>query len=163
MENDVKIVEANLLNIKHQNDILEMTLEYAKDAMGNDSSLPEEVQNRLIKGLKEIPTANIFLAYLGEQPIGIATCFMGYSTFNARPLLNIHDFGIIPEFRKRGVSRLLLVAIEEKAKRLGCCKITLEVMENNDRAKKVYKSAGFSPAIGGREKGKLLFYSKQIK
>jgi hypothetical protein len=36
-------------------------------------------------------------------------------------------------------------------------------MENNDRAKKIYKSAGFVHAVGGKENGKLLFYSKQIR
>jgi ribosomal protein S18 acetylase RimI-like enzyme len=162
MEKEVSIVEADLENSKHQSDIIAMTLAYAQDAMGNNSPLPDEVLRRLVQGLKSLPTTIIFLAYRDQKPVGIATCFLGFSTFNARTLLNIHDFGIIPEFRNRGISRLLLQAVEGKARRLGCCKITLEVMENNDRARKVYESAGIRPAVGGKDKGKLLFYSKQI-
>jgi GNAT superfamily N-acetyltransferase len=162
MERGVSIIEADLDISKHQNDIIAMTQAYARDAMGNTSPLPDEVLQRLIPGLKSLPTAIIFLAYIGEKPVGIATCFLGFSTFNARTLINIHDLGIIPEFRNRGISRLLLQAVEGKARQLGCCKLTLEVMENNDRARKVYEAAGIKPAVAGMEKGKLLFYAKQI-
>jgi GNAT superfamily N-acetyltransferase len=162
MENDVKIIEADLDNPEHQRDILAMTLAYARDAMGNGASLPGEVQRRLIPGLKAGPTAHILLAYMEERPVGIATCFLGFSTFQARPLLNIHDLGIIPDFRNRGISRLLLEAVAEKARELGCCKLTLEVVDNNHRAKKIYEAAGFMPAVGGVEKGLMLFYTKII-
>jgi GNAT superfamily N-acetyltransferase len=162
MENSVKIVEANLDNTSHQNDILEMTLAYALDEWGNSSILPENILRRLIPGLKAIPTAIIFLGYMNEKAVGIATCFMGFSTFNARPLLNIHDFSVLPEYRKMGISRLLLEAAEEKAQKLGCCKLTLEVNEQNSRARHVYEAAGFEPAIGGRYNGKTLFYVKRI-
>jgi ribosomal protein S18 acetylase RimI-like enzyme len=32
---------------------------------------------------------------------------------------------------------------EAKARELGCCKLTLEVMNNNDRALRAYEAAGF--------------------
>jgi GNAT superfamily N-acetyltransferase len=162
MKNKIKIIEANLENKKDQTDIIAMTLAYALDEMGNNSILPEAVLRQLIPGLKAIPTTNIFLAYSNEKPVGIATCFLGFSTFNARPLLNIHDFAVLPEYRKIGISRLLMEAVEEKARKLGCCKLTLEVNEQNSRAKQVYKAAGFEPAIGGIIKAKMFFYVKRL-
>lgn len=162
MEKDVRIIEADLDNPEHQRDILAMTLAYARDAMGGGASLPDEVQRNLICGLKAMPTAHIFLACMDEQPVGIATCFLGFSTFNARPLLNIHDFAVLPGYRKRGIGRRLLAAVAEKAGELGCCKLTLEVLDNNLRAKKIYEAAGFMPAVGGVEKGQTLFYTKII-
>jgi ribosomal protein S18 acetylase RimI-like enzyme len=162
MENDVRIIEADLDNPEHQRDILAMTLAYARDAMGGGASLPDEVQRNLICGLKAMPTAHIFLACMDEQPVGIATCFLGFSTFKARPLLNIHDFAVLPEYRKRGIGRRLLEAVTVKAGELGCCKLTLEVVEHNNRAKKIYETAGFTPALGGMEKGPMLFYTKII-
>jgi len=162
MENNVNIVEANLEDKRLQNDIITMTLDYARDNWGNNSILPEEVVKRLISGLKAIPTTIIFLAYVNEKAVGIATCFMGFSTFNARPLLNVHDFAVISEYRKRGISRLLMESVEEKARKLDCCKLTLEVNENNSRAKHIYEAAGFEPAIGGILNGKTLFYNKKI-
>ena len=162
MENNIKIIEANLENKKHQTDIIAMTLAYALDEMGNNSILPNDVLLRLIPGLKTMPTTNIFLAYINENPVGIATCFVGFSTFNARPLLNIHDFAVLPEYRKMGISRLLMEAVEDKARKLGCCKLTLEVNDQNSRGKHVYRAAGFEPAIGGKAKAKLLFYVKRL-
>jgi ribosomal protein S18 acetylase RimI-like enzyme len=38
----------------------------------------------------------------------------------------------------------LLEAVEGKARELGCCKLTLEVMDNNDHALRAYEAAGFS-------------------
>jgi ribosomal protein S18 acetylase RimI-like enzyme len=162
MENNVNIVEANLDNKSHQNDIIAMTLAYARDEWGSNSTLSEDTLRRLIPGLKAIPTSIVFLGYINTNAVGIATCFMGFSTFNARPLLNIHDIAVLPEYRKMGVSRLLMEAVEEKARQLGCCKLTLEVNEQNSRAKHVYEAAGFGPAIGGRLNGKTLFYVKRI-
>ena len=158
----MKIIKADLDNPEHQRDILALTLAYARDAMGSGASLPEDVQRNLVRGLRAMPTVHIFLAYMDEQPVGIATCFLGFSTFNARPLLNIHDFAVLPEYRKRGIGRLLLEDVMEKARALGCCKLTLEVVEQNHRAKRIYEAAGFTPALGGVEKGQTLFYTKNI-
>ena len=162
MENKIKIVEANLDNKKHQNDIIAMTQAYALDEMGNNAVLPENILQNLIPGLKAIPTTIIFLAYINEKAVGIATCFTGFSTFNARPLVNIHDFAVLPEYRKMGISRQLMEAVEEKAKRLEYCRLTLEVSEKNKRAKHIYETAGFEPATGGKANGQMLFYSKRI-
>src|SRR5207247_6977182 len=96
-------------------------------------ALAHEALARLIDGLRRHPTTLIFLAYLQGQAAGIATCFLGFSTFFARPLLNIHDFAILPQHRGRGLARHLLRAVEAKALELGCCKLTLEVQEKHVR------------------------------
>src|SRR5437867_12897246 len=88
---------------------------------------------------------------------GIATCFLGFSTFFARPLLNIHDFAILPQHRGRGLARHLLRAVEAKALELGCCTITLEVQEKNVRARRVYERAGFAQAGDRQATGGSLF------
>src|SRR5260370_1250955 len=122
--------------------------------MGKGSALTQEALDRLIDGLRRHPTTLILLAYLQGQAAGIATCFLGFSTFFARPLLNIHDFAILPQHRGRGLGRHLLSAVEAKALELGCCKITLEVQENNVRARRGYRRAGVAAAgdhgAGGR-------------
>ena len=78
--------------------------------------------------------------------VGFATCFLGYSTFRARPLLNIHDIAVLPEWRGKSVARGLLEAIAALGRRLDCCRITLEVREDNPRARRIYERAGFVPA-----------------
>ena len=42
---------------------------------------------------------------------------------------------------------MLFAAIEQRARELGCCKLTLEVLENNHRARRVYAAAGFAPPV----------------
>jgi GNAT superfamily N-acetyltransferase len=158
----IKIVEANLARPEHQRDVLAMTAAYALDEMGNGGPLALEVLERLIPGLRQHPTTIIFLAYADEKAIGIATCFLGFSTFTARPLINIHDLAVLPEYRSHGVGRLLLQAVEQNARERGCSKVTLEVQENNLRARRVYESAGFAQAIYGETTGGSLFYTKAI-
>jgi ribosomal protein S18 acetylase RimI-like enzyme len=68
---------------------------------------------------------------------------VGFSTFAARLLINIHDLAVIPEYRGRGIGRLLLEAVEAKGHELGCCKLTLEVREDNQRAQRLYDKFGF--------------------
>jgi ribosomal protein S18 acetylase RimI-like enzyme len=158
----VEIIEADLASSEHQRDVATLTAAYALDAMGNGGPLAAEAIERLIPGLRALPTTLILLAYLEGKAVGIATCFRGFSTFLARPLINIHDLAVLPEYRGRGIGRMLLDEVARKAKVLGCCKVTLEVQENNVKARRVYEMAGFSQAIYGDINGGSLFYAKLL-
>jgi ribosomal protein S18 acetylase RimI-like enzyme len=57
---------------------------------------------------------------------------------------------------------MLLDAVTRKATDLGCCKVTLEVQENNVKARRIYETAGFSQAIYGDTTGGSLFYTKSL-
>ncbi len=163
MAEELQIIEADLSCPDHQRDVLALTAAYACDIMGNGKPLPDDVLDRLIPGLRKHPTTIIFLAYLGSKAVGIATCFLGFSTFAARPLINIHDLAVLPEYRSQGIGRALLQAVAQEAERLGCAKVTLEVQENNSRARGVYESAGFSQVVHVEENGGALFYSKRLE
>lgn len=128
---------------------LDMLDAYARDPMGAGRPLPGPVRDRVLRDLAAHPGAYCLLAEQDRQPIGFATCFVGYSTFNARPILNIHDLAVVPAARGRGVARALLAAIEDRAHRLGCCKLTLEVRPDNLPAHRVYVRDGFEPATCG--------------
>ncbi len=158
----IELVEADLTRHDHQQAVVELTMAYALDPMGNGGPLPDETLGRLIAGLREHPTTLIFLAYRDGQPVGIATCFVGFSTFAARRLINIHDLAVVPAQRGAGVGRLLLDAVCRKARQLDCCKVTLEVQENNRRARSVYEAAGFHQAHYEAAAGGALFYSKVL-
>ena len=159
---EVKIVKANLDLTEHQIAVLELTDAYARDPMGNGRPLSDEVRRALIPGLQKHPTTVIFLAYLGNHPIGIANCFTGFSTFAARPLINVSDLAVLPGHREKGIGRLLLEAVERKARAIGCCKLTIEVQENNHRARHVYESVGFAQAVYVAAAGGALFLSKPL-
>ena len=138
----IAVVEADFARPNHQRDVAALTDAYARDPMGNGAPLAPEVLDRLIPALRAHPTTLVFLAYDGAQAVGIATCFLGFSTFHARPLVNVHDLAVLPAHRGQGLARRLLDAVERKARALGCCKLTLEVLENNAPARHLYTSAG---------------------
>ena len=157
-----EIVEADLSDARHQAAVLEMTRDYARDPMGNGRDLPDAVQKILIERLRAHPTTLIFLAFDQDQPVGIVTCFIGLSTFAARPLMNIHDLHVTTSHRRKGVARLLLEVVERRARELECCKLTLEVQENNRAALALYGSFGFTGGQYEPEAGGVLFRQKKL-
>jgi len=162
MNTVIAIVEADLNQPDHQRDVLALTAAYALDPMGNGGPLPPEVLERLISGLKNHPTTLIFLAYKDQHAVGLATCFRGFSTFAARPLINIHDLVVLPAHRGMGIGRRMLAAVERKARGTGCCKVTLEVQENNATARRTYEQAGFSQGLYSPTTGGSLYYWKTL-
>jgi ribosomal protein S18 acetylase RimI-like enzyme len=156
------VMEADLADPTHQQAVLQLVNAYARDPMGNGRDLPEDVRHRLIPGLRKHPTALIVLAFHDEAPVGIAVCFLGFSTFAARPLLNIHDLAVIPEYRRRGVGRQLLERVEAKARELGCCKLTLEVREDNHPARNLYRQVGFANMEYAGGETPVRFLEKQL-
>jgi GNAT superfamily N-acetyltransferase len=159
----ITIVEADLVRPEHARDVVELTQAYALDPMGNGAPLAPAVVERLLAGLREHPTTLILLAYAGVEAVGIATCFRGFSTFQARPLINIHDLAVVPGHRGRGIGARLLEAVEQRARQLGCCRVTLEVQESNTRARRVYGRAGFSQMVYDISAGGALFYVKALE
>lgn len=156
------VVEADLHRPDHQEAVLRLVNNYARDPMGNSQDLPQDVCTRLIPGLQAHPTTLIFLAYRGDEAVGIAVCFRGFSTFAAKPLINIHDLAVNPDCRGQGIGRLLLRRVEHKARELGCCKLTLEVQLNNTVAQGLYFNVGFIRATYDPEAGQVLFLQKPL-
>ena len=157
----LEIREADLTDDSDGAAIIELLNSYASDPVGGGEPLPTDVISRLIPGLRAHPTTVVLLAFDNATAVGLATCFLGFSTFKARPLLNIHDFAVLPEYRGKGVGKSLLAAVEGSAKKRGCCKLTLEVLDDNERAIGLYEHCGFSNYSLGDSKSPR-FLSKAI-
>lgn len=164
MGNDpLRIIEADLGDPDHARAIVALTAAYACDALGNGAPLPEDVLRRLIAGLAAHPTTMVLLASTGGRFVGIATCFVGYSTFAARPIINVHDLYVAESTRGRGIGRGLLAAVETIARERNYAKVTLEVQEMNHRARHLYEAVGFAQAVYSPENGGALFYAKSLE
>ena len=159
---DAVILRADLDRADHQAAVVRLTAAYALDGMANGEPLPADVLERLIPGLRAHPTTLVFLASLGGQFVGLATCFVGFSTFAARPVINLHDLCVLAPHRSRGIGRALLEAVEAEAVERGCAKVTLEVLELNRPARALYERHGFTPAVYRPENGPALFYAKGL-
>jgi ribosomal protein S18 acetylase RimI-like enzyme len=134
---------ADLANSAHQSAIIDLLDMYCRDEFGDCKPLAADARAKLIPGLVKHGGARVFLAYEGEQPLGMAICLIGFSSFRAKPLINIHDIAVSPNARGKGVGRQLLAAVQAEASALGCCKVTLEVRSDNTRAMGLYRSVGF--------------------
>ncbi|MBP0600113.1 GNAT family N-acetyltransferase [Herbaspirillum sp. LeCh32-8] len=156
----IEIIKADLGNAAHAEALFETLNTYASDAMGGGKALPQFVRENLAAELRKRPTAHVFLAFDGAAPAGLATCIEGFSTFACKPLLNIHDLAVMPAYRGQGIARRLLARVEEEARALGCCKITLEVLEGNTVASALYRSCGFDGYELKPETGKAMFMHK---
>lgn len=158
----IRYVQADLERADHQAAVLAMVDAYSRDPMGDGAPLAPEVRERLIPGLRAHPTTLVFLAYDGDTAVGVAVCFVGFSTFAAKPLVNLHDVCIAATHRCRGIGRGLLAAVEAKARALGCCKLTLEVLDQNHHALKTYAAAGFTRYSLQPGAGEAIFLTKKL-
>lgn len=143
---DIKILRADLANAAHQRAVVDMLDMYCRDEFGDGQPMSPEARANLIPGLTRHGGARVFLAYQDDQSIGLAVCFVGFSSFRGKPLVNIHDIAVSPAARGQGVGRKLLAAVEADARELGCCRVTLEVRSDNTRAAGLYRSVGFQPS-----------------
>ena len=159
----MKIVRADLSNEAHAAALVALLSMYSNDPMGGGKELSQYTKDHLVEQLSRRPGCYVFLAFEDETPGGLAITFEGFSTFACRPILYIHDFAVAPKFRQRGVAKLLLSSVELCARELGCCKLTLEVLEGNFRAQKVYRDCGFEGYELDPRMGKAMFLQKSLE
>jgi GNAT superfamily N-acetyltransferase len=157
-----EILLADLSLPSHGEAIIYLLNEYAKDEMGGGTELSIFVKNNLVSELKKWQGVYIILAFVDGNPAGLVNCFEGFSTFACKPLLNIHDVIVISGYRGRGISKKLLNKAEEIAIGLGCCKLTLEVLEGNTIAQMAYKSCGYSGYELNPKMGRAMFWQKKL-
>jgi ribosomal protein S18 acetylase RimI-like enzyme len=154
---DFQIIECDFSNLLHRQKIIELTATYMRDPMGGEEIMNEAVVKNLSEGLANHPACFVVFAALDGKFVGIATCFINFSTFKAKPYFNVHDIAVLKEFRGKGIGRKLLEYVIEKARGHGYCKVTLEVRDDNLNAKELYKSLGFKDT-----EPKMHFWTKTL-
>lgn len=160
MSSIFEIVSTDLALPRHAATFIDLLDHYARDPMGGGTGLSDYAKSHLITALQLQPTFHGALAFIGEEAVGLINCFTGFSTFAAQPLLNIHDIAVRGPWRGQGIGQALLRWAEGRACELGCCKLTLEVLSNNERALAAYERAGFAPYVLDPAAGAALFLQK---
>ncbi len=158
----IEIVESSYTKDGHEKIIIELLDHYATSIIGGGASLSEDVKKNLVRELEKRDGIHTVIAFADGVPVGLAISIEGFSTFSCRPLLNIHDLFVSPDFRGKGISKMILKKVEEIALRVGCCKLTLEVLENNEIGINLYKSVGFAPYELDPSYGQALFLEKKL-
>jgi GNAT superfamily N-acetyltransferase len=156
------ITPTDLSRPAHARAWLELLDHYARDPMGGGAGLSAYARAQLVDGLRARPDFVGFIAWDEERAVGLINCFEGYSTFAARPLLNVHDIVVVAGRRAAGIGQAMLAAAEDAARARGCCKLTLEVLSNNHRALASYARFGFRPYELDPAAGQALFLEKKL-
>jgi ribosomal protein S18 acetylase RimI-like enzyme len=148
-----RVLQADYANPVHAAAVVQLLNAYASDPAGGGEPLSEDAQARLVPELARRPQAFSVLAYDGDVAVGLVNAIEGFSTFKCRPLVNVHDVAVLASHRGRRVAEQMLELVECIARGRGACKLTLEVLEGNAPAVKLYHRIGFAgyeldPAMG---------------
>ncbi|MFT6122850.1 MAG: ribosomal protein S18 acetylase RimI-like enzyme [Oleispira sp.] len=157
-----EILIADYANEFHAAAIVNLMNAYAMDRMGGAEALPESVKQTLVSEMAKVPNAFTVLSLVNGKPAGLINCFMGFSTFKAKPLINIHDIVVISDYRGLQLSQLMLDKVEEIARTRNCCKLTLEVLTGNTVAQSAYVKFGFGAYELDPETGGAIFWQKAL-
>ncbi|MCC9604755.1 GNAT family N-acetyltransferase [Blastopirellula sp. JC732] len=154
-----QVVLVDLHNEQHAAELMRLLELYALDVMGGGKPLLPEVHEHLIERLKNFPTFVGMLAVEDGQYVGLANGFYNFSTFSARPVINVHDLAVDPDHRGRGVGKALLDEMARYAAEQGCSYLTLEVRADNP-ARRLYQRCGF---VGGDPQAdEMAFWKKRL-
>ena len=86
--------------------------------------------------------AEVLIARLNNNPVGFALFFHNYSTFLAKPGIYLEDLFVLPEHRKKGVGKALLVHLAQIARDRNCGRFEWSVLDWNQPAIDFYQRIG---------------------
>jgi len=154
---ELSILRVDLLNPDHCEQVIKLLNDYMNDPMGNNRPLPPNLAPQIISGLRQHIGFLGFFVMFGDQYAGLANCNVNFSTFQAKPLINIHDFIIAPECRNIGAGLYLLNGVIDYASQNGFCRVNLEVREDNLKAKSLYRKMGFTDCVP-----RMMFWERKL-
>ncbi len=149
----LQVLRADYADAVHASALVTLLDAYARDPAGGGKALSDYARTQLVAELAARPQAFSVLAFDGSMPVGLVNCIEGFSTFQCRPLVNVHDVVVLASHRGQRVAEQMLALAEEVARERGACKLTLEVLQGNQSACRLYERLGFAayqldPAMG---------------
>jgi ribosomal protein S18 acetylase RimI-like enzyme len=97
---------------------------------------------RAVDDLYDVDASRSVVAYARSEPVGMALL----SRRDDRGWVS--GVGVLPAWRRRGIGRLLMESVLERAREAGVRQVTLEVIAQNRAAQALYAALGF---VEGRE------------
>ncbi|WP_341904899.1 GNAT family N-acetyltransferase [Polaromonas sp. YR568] len=158
----LRICRADYSNPVHAAAVVMLLDAYAQDPAGGGEGLSDFAKSRLVPELVARPHAFSVLAFDGEQPVGLINCIEGFSTFACKPLVNVHDVAVLPGHRGQRVGEKMLALAEAIARERGACKMTLEVLQGNQSAIRLYERIGFAAYQLDPAMGQAQFFQKWL-
>lgn len=95
-------------------------------------------------GFGETPLFEALLAEQDGRAIGMLTYLPLYSSWRGRPALLIHDLYVRADARGTGAGKALIARLGDIGRERGCCRIDVNVLDWNERARAFYAGLGFA-------------------
>lgn len=159
---DIKIVNVDYSNSQQANHLVWILNEYAKIPEAGGKGLNDFAKKNVVKELQKLSGAFSLLAYIDNNPVGLTNIYTLFSTFVCKPVFYLSDVFVVPEYRRQGICQKLLNKVEEIANEKDVCRITLQVFEHNEKARKSYKKFGFVKSQLDPKLGSGLFLEKDL-
>ena len=150
----------------HARTIIDLLDAYARDPMGGGEALSAFAKANLVNALAQRPQAFSVLAFTDATesvPVGLINCIEGFSTFKCQPLVNVHDVVVLDAYRGKRIAQQMLGLVSQIALQRGACKLTLEVLQGNTGAVKLYERVGFRNYKLGDLMGNAQFLQKWLE
>lgn len=139
----VEVFEADLANSKHAAALVELLSQLAESEFGRREPMNNAEKAALVPGLGSFPAKRIWLASIDQEICGITVCFLQFSIFSSKQMLNIHDLYTLPAYRRRGVGEALVREAIAWARSHGHAFVNIEVANDNSNAMALYRKLGF--------------------
>jgi GNAT superfamily N-acetyltransferase len=88
------------------------------------------------------PYAESIVAELDTKIVGFGLFFHTYSTFLTQPGLHLEDVFVLPEYRRQGIGKALMMSVAKIAFDRGCGRLEWSVLDWNQPAIEFYQSLG---------------------
>lgn len=112
------------------------------------SHLVEATEDTLMESMfGERPYAEVFFAELEGVPAGFTVFFHNFSTFVGKQGLYIEDIYVKPEFRGKGIGKVMFLQCIKLAKERNCGRVEWVVLDWNP-AREFYEYFGAGPVEG---------------
>jgi len=122
-------------------DFIKALAEYER--MSNEVMATEETVRKTLFGVKSY--AEVILAEYGGKAVGFALFFHNYSTFVAKPGLYLEDIFVYPDFRGKGIGKLMMKYLARLAVERDCGRFEWSCLKWNTPSLDFYNSLGAVP------------------
>ncbi|MES2980186.1 MAG: GNAT family N-acetyltransferase [Pseudomonadota bacterium] len=158
----LRVLRADYANPSHAKVLIDLLDAYARDPAGGGEPLSDFARANLIASLAVRPQAFSVLAFDGETPVGLVNCIEGFSTFACKPLVNVHDVVVLASHRGQHIGEQMLALVDQISRERGACKLTLEVLDGNRSAVRLYERIGFEAYQLDPAMGEARFFQKWL-
>lgn len=118
-----------------------LLVELAAFEQGGVDATPADLER---DGFGEKPLFEALLAERDGRAVGMLTFLPLYSSWRGRPALLIHDLYVREAARGSGAGKALVTRLGEIGRQRGCCRIDVNVLDWNQRARAFYAGLGFA-------------------